>query len=378
MKVVRRQFGGGPPVSLFTLGTMRALKSPKQMYEILESAISAGINHLETAPAYGPAERFLGEALHQLKSEGKEPIGGWVITSKVLPGQTLPEGQEQIKGILKRIRVSQINNLAIHGINLNKHLDWALKGDGADLINWAEDQGLIGQIGFSSHGSYSLIEEALNSERFKFCSLHVHLLNQDNLPLALTALSNGLGVMAISPADKGGHLYAPSTALINDCKPIPPLELAYRFLLAQGISTLTLGACKSDDLELAQKLSRSDEPLNKEENQAIENLLTQGKLRLGESMCGQCKECLPCPQKVPIPALLHLRNLRIGHDLESFTKERYNLIGKAGHWWESINANACNSCGECMPRCPKELPIPDLLKETHEQLIASPQRRLWG
>ena len=59
----RRPFGDGRPVSLFTLGTMRALESPEAMAAVLEAALAAGINHVETAPAFGPAERFLGQAL---------------------------------------------------------------------------------------------------------------------------------------------------------------------------------------------------------------------------------------------------------------------------------------------------------------------------
>ena len=42
-------------MSLFTLGTMRALASVEQMTTVLKAAVAAGINHIETAPAYGPA-----------------------------------------------------------------------------------------------------------------------------------------------------------------------------------------------------------------------------------------------------------------------------------------------------------------------------------
>ena len=44
-----RAFGSGRPVSLFSLGTMRALNSAAQMAEVLDAAAAAGINHLETA-----------------------------------------------------------------------------------------------------------------------------------------------------------------------------------------------------------------------------------------------------------------------------------------------------------------------------------------
>jgi hypothetical protein len=44
--------------------------------------------------------------------------------------------------------------------------------------------------------------------RFQVCSLHLHLFDQTRLPLARAALGEGIGVLAISPADKGGRLYA--------------------------------------------------------------------------------------------------------------------------------------------------------------------------
>ena len=94
---MRRPFGNGREVSLFSLGTMRALASPDQMLSVLKAALDAGINHLETAPAYGPAERFLGQALERLEEEGLGPAEGWVITSKLLPGISLQEGQRQLR-----------------------------------------------------------------------------------------------------------------------------------------------------------------------------------------------------------------------------------------------------------------------------------------
>ncbi|MGC6483134.1 MAG: aldo/keto reductase [Synechococcus sp.] len=374
----RRPFGAGPAVSLFTLGTMRALATPAQMLDVLEAAVHAGINHLETAPAYGPAESFLGPALQALKQRDIHPDGGWVITSKVLPGVTLEEGQRQLMACMKRLGVSHLDNWAIHGLNRDEHLHWALEGDGQALMRWAQSEGLVGQVGFSSHGSNELIDTAIRSGVFRFCSLHLHLLDPRRMPLATLALQNGLGVMAISPADKGGRLQDPSLTLINDCSPIPPLALAYRFLLSAGISTLTLGANQATDLQLARQLASADQPLHTSEQQAIGQLRARRSERLGLTECGQCQACLPCPNAVPIPELLRLRNLRLGHDLQGYCEERYNLIGRAGHWWESHDASACADCRACLPRCPHQLPIPTLLAETHALLSAPPRRRLWG
>jgi predicted aldo/keto reductase-like oxidoreductase len=399
------------------------------MQGVLRAALAAGINHLETAPAYGPAERFLGQALQALAGEGLEPQGGWLITSKLLPGCDLASGQEQLRAILRRLGVPALTTLSVHGLNLNEHLNWALRGAGAELLAWAVGEGLTGQVGFTSHGDSDLIERSLTSGRFTVCGLHLHLLDRQRLPLARQALAEGIGVLAISPADKGGQLYAPPAELEADCAPFHPLELAYRYLWQQGISTLSLGAERPEDLTWAERLSGSDQPspvspggaspatspetspetgvgagagatgamavemavevevekemelemeLGMELGMAVERLDAAAKRRLGAEYCGQCRACLPCPNGVPIPELLRLRNLALGHGMGAFASERYNLIGRAGHWWEQLNASACGHCGDCLPRCPHQLPIPGLLADTHQRLAAAPRRRLWG
>ena len=71
-------------------------------------------------------------------------------------------------------------------------------------------------------------------------------------------------------------------------------------------------------------------------------------------------------------------NLAIGFGQLEFAQERYNLIGRAGHWWEEKNSSFCLECNECVPKCPHNLDIPNLLKETHDLLIEKPKRRLWS
>ena len=46
------------------------------------------------------------------------------------------------------------------------------------FLKWVIKKGFVDQVGFSSHGSYKLIENAINCEVFSFCNLHLHFLDQ--------------------------------------------------------------------------------------------------------------------------------------------------------------------------------------------------------
>ena len=167
----KRIFGKGAKVSLFTLGTMRATESLEKMYSIIKNAHYVGINHIETAPSYGEAEILIGSSIKKLAIIDNISEKNWVITTKVLPKGDFEFLKNNFKNSLKNLNLKKINNVAIHGLNLKRHLDWVLTGDGKKFISWILEKGLVDQVGFSSHGSYSLIKEAINSEVFSFCSL---------------------------------------------------------------------------------------------------------------------------------------------------------------------------------------------------------------
>ena len=374
----KRSFGKGSKVSLFTLGTMRATDNFEKMYFIIKNAHFAGINHLETAPSYGNAEKLIGKSLKKLEISDNLSREDWILTTKVLPKGDFDYLKNNFKNSLKNLKLKKINNLAIHGINLETHLDWVLYGEGNKFIKWVINMGLVDQIGFSSHGSYELIEKTINCEVFNFCNLHLHFLDQSKLNLAQLALKKNMGVLAISPADKGGRLYSPSEILLKASAPYHPLELAYRFLLSKGITTLSLGATKLEDFNIARKLVNSSHKLTEPEIIALGNIEKSAKEQLNSTKCEQCRSCLPCPSEIPIPEILRLRNISIGYGQFEFAKERYNLIGRAGHWWEQKDASFCLKCNECIPKCPSNLNIPDLLEETHNLLIEKPKKRLWG
>jgi hypothetical protein len=64
---------------------MRATENLDKMKYLIKSAHDAGINHLETAAAYGNAEKLIGESLKELETSENIFRKDWIITTKVLP-----------------------------------------------------------------------------------------------------------------------------------------------------------------------------------------------------------------------------------------------------------------------------------------------------
>jgi uncharacterized protein len=369
----KRRFGKTDlDLSVFSLGTMRCLASPQTTRTTIEKAIALGINHLETAQGYGQSESYIGQALQDLAI----PRNQIYITTKLSTGLNSQEMSLQIDHSLKRLQVDYIDCLAIHGINTWSHLEQITNSNGClTSIHKAIAQGKIKHLGFSTHGSLDLILAAINTNLFEFVNLHYYYFFQRHQKAIALAAEKDLGIFIISPADKGGKLYSPPEKLTKLCAPFSPLELNYNFLLSdRRITTLSLGAANPEELVIPVRVSDQDSTTPAT---IFNNLEQHLETSLATDLCRQCHQCLPCPETINIPEILRLRNLAVAYDMEDYGQYRYGMLENAGHWFPGNKGNKCTDCGDCLPRCPEKLPIPTLLRDTHQRLQGKQRRRLW-
>ncbi len=362
-------------LSVFSLGAMRYLESAANAEKTIWHALEVGINHIETAQGYGKSEEFIGQAMRNGLSKQRDRF---YLTTKISPtkdGDSMRRGIEQS---LKKMNVDYIDNFDIHGINLYEHLNLVKDPNGCmKAVREAIDQKIIRHVGFSTHGSLEVILDTVRTDLFESVNLHYYYFNQRNAPAVQLAHEKDMGVFIISPSDKGGMLYNPSEELSGVCYPYTAIYMCDRFLLSDPrVHTLSLGAANPSEVDSHQDAWDNDAPMSELES-AVLDCMNRRYTLLENERCSQCYQCLPCPEGINIPEVLRLRNLAIGFDMVEFGKYRYKMFENAGHWFPGNKAIRCTDCGDCLPRCPENLEIPRLLRDTHDRLHGEEGRRLW-
>jgi len=319
------------------------IKQRNKVDNLLNLAKKYGFNHIETAFHYGTSELELGLAID---NSYRESI---ILQTKIPPNENIEIFIENLENSFKNLTVKKIDLVAIHGLNNDEHLFHSIKDGGCvDVLREYQKKGLIGHIGFSTHGDLSLIKKAISSNKFDYVNLHWYFINQKNISAINLAEKYDIGVFIISPTDKGGHLHTPSAKLIDLCKPLHPIVFNDLFCLRnKNVHTISVGIAKESDfehhLEAVSLLSNTNDFIPK-----IETRLLQESIQcLGEEWYLNWDKNLPkwdeTPGGINIPVLIWLSNLIDAWDMKDFAKSRYQLLGNGSHWFPGNNANSLDT-----------------------------------
>ncbi len=338
--------------------------------EMVRTAIDAGLNYIDTAYVYHnqTSETALGIALQdgyrdKVRIATKLPI--WLVNESDDFDRMLDEE-------LARLQTDHIDFYLMHSLNKST---WE-KVQKLDLLEKAEaavKDGRIRYIGFSFHDKVEVFKQIVDGyDNWTFCQIQYNYMDinhQAGTEGLRYAAEKGLAVVIMEPL-RGGRLAADLPA----AKPIwaqaenqrTPADWALQWLWSQPeVSVVLSGMSTLEQVEQNLESANASRVglLNKEELDLI------GKVRetlssLSPIGCTACEYCLPCPNGVNIPYLFHLYNrIAVFDDLEG-TIITYKTFVK-----EEERAENCIQCGECLSKCPQQLPISDWMPVIDEVLM---------
>lgn len=352
-------------LSLLGLGGFHLVELPfKEAVKIVNLYLDEGGNYLETAQGYGfgDSEKKVGEVMRTRRKE-------CVLATK----STQRKGKDILQSLedsLKRLNTDWVDLFFIHELNRFEVLEEITAPSGAlEGLAKAKKEGKIRYLAFSNHATPQVALSALRSYPFDALMIPLNYFDRFNFPgweeeVVPLSQEKGAGVLAMKPfAD--GFLWK-------------NWQAALRYSLSLPVSCVVLGANTEEYLRKDIELARSFTPLSSEER---ERLIREAP-ELGNYVCRQCGECLPCPEGIDIlrifllegqydrqlqdgvirdPAEYALRDrLRFWFGNQDYAQEAYSRLRP--------NVLACTECGVCEPKCSYGIPIVNKLKKAHQKL----------
>jgi predicted aldo/keto reductase-like oxidoreductase len=376
-KMEYRRFGKtNKMVSVITLGGMRFKHTGQEPRELIpqdtldqcrdtvEKALAQGINLIETAHGYGKSEHVYGRVLND---ELKLKRDAYLLMTKGAP-QTAEETRKLVTEQLKALKTDYFDFYAWHGINTMELMKMACaKGGPVEELLKMKAEGIIRHVGFSTHAPLEVIITAIETDLFEFVNLHYYYFFQRNKAAIDLAETKDMGVFIISPNDKGGQLSNPPKKLVDLTAPLHPIHFNARFCLSNpAIHTLTFGLPVTAQFDQINGIFPASSPLSPDDALIKHNLDGQVLLDEFADFDGHCM--INDPSGLNIPEILRFRKLWKCYDMKDFGLYRYNMFQEKDHWFPGNFPTEENLKMIDLSRCPANIPLIDLIRETHEGL----------
>jgi uncharacterized protein len=338
-------------------GTWISELAPDVAIAVVRTAFELGINYFDTAPLDGDSEVKIGVALEDVRAE-------CVIATKTA-SRTKRESLEEVQNSLKRLRTDHLDIIQLHGIDDEKTLAKAMGSDGSlQTCKEAKKEGLTSFIGITGHRP-RVLAKAVETGEFDTVLVPINVVTRQVLEELLpVAKAYDIGVVAMKPLSAKTSnlitcLYHPSLSLVSQEpelkaflgeNPDKQVTNALRYVLSQDVATVIPGQRSLHEVEVVAAAGEEYHGLTTEEQLHF-------TFKLGQ-YCRDCAQCIPCPQKINIPAILRFQDFSEIYGLKEWAKKLSSGL--------EVKTDNCSGCRECESKCPYKLPIEAKLQKAHQ------------
>ncbi|MBO7471580.1 MAG: aldo/keto reductase [Bacteroidaceae bacterium] len=394
----RVQNGTGEKISLLGFGMMRLPREQEQVNELVDYALAHGVNYFDTAPIYGGGNNEIatGNAL------SRHPRDKYYVATKMSNQNEglwpFEKSKEMYENSFRKLQVDYIDYYLLHSVggggidNLKaRFIDNGL----LDFLLEERKAGRIRHLGFSYHGDVKVFDWLLdNNDKYHwdFVQIQMNYLDWTHAQRRgrrgrgdanaeyLYGRLEKLGIQAVimEPLRGGGLSNVQDDVreqLARARKDDTPARWGFRWVGSKpNVLTALSGMNRMEHLKENLETFSPLDPCTNVENELLERIADKmsGMPTIG---CTTCAYCMPCKHGVDIPGNFAFYNKAVvdgrlplpdasAADFEE--KRQAYLTAYQAAIPSKARANRCQDCGECLPKCPQELPIPTHLSRLVE------------
>ena len=394
----RVQNGTGEKISLLGFGMMRLPREQEQVNELVDYALAHGVNYFDTAPIYGGGNNEIatGNAL------SRHPRDKYYVATKMSNQNEglwpFEKSKEMYENSFRKLQVDYIDYYLLHSVggggidNLKaRFIDNGL----LDFLLEERKAGRIRHLGFSYHGDVKVFDWLLdNNDKYHwdFVQIQMNYLDWTHAQRRgrrgrgdanaeyLYGRLEKLGIQAVimEPLRGGGLSNVQDDVreqLARARKDDTAARWGFRWVGSKpNVLTALSGMNRMEHLKENLETFSPLDPCTNVENELLERIADKmsGMPTIG---CTTCAYCMPCKHGVDIPGNFAFYNKAVvdgrlplpdasAADFEE--KRQAYLTAYQAAIPSKARANRCQDCGECLPKCPQELPIPTHLSRLVE------------
>jgi len=297
--------------------------------DLIRYCVARGLTFFDTANMYADSELKMGRAL--------APVRDQVVIATKTGARDRATAAEHLAKSLRDLQTDHIDLYQVHNLSTEEHLEQILApGSVYAFLEEAKKEGRIGHIGVTSHNP-TVALKAIRTGLFETLQFPFNFVETEPVEeLFPAARELGLGLIGMKPL--GGGI-------------LERAELCFRFLQEYPDLVPIPGIKAREEIDQILSLYEDRRPLSGAEREEIKAIQAE----LGERFCHRCGYCMPCPEGIDIPMVFlfkaQTKRFPVKQVLET-SKERME------------KAEGCQECGQCVEKCPYDLPIPEMIQET--------------